>query len=258
MPSRKRKQKELEKDLMRDASKCRKLTNIFQDCLETKLDREIRARIIGVNHQMTTFDYYFSVKLGSVLLKHSDNLSKTLQQTNLSAGEGQTVASLTVKTLQKIRTENDFKLFWENCNTKAKQLKIGEPVLPRKRQLPLRNYFGNAPAEFPDNEEDHYRQIYFEAIETVIGCIEKRFEQNDYTNYYSKLENLLLYSARGEPYEELLSFICKFCKEDINKGRLEAQLPSLKELFKDEDQINISNIIKTFRNMSTGIRGILF
>lgn len=97
-------------------------------------------------------------------------------------------------------------------------------------------------------------QIYFEAIETVIGCIEKRFEQNDNTNYYSKLENLLLYSARGEPYEELLSFICKFYKEDINKGRLEAQLPSLKELFKDEDQINISNIIKTFRNMSEGIR----
>ena len=30
MPSKKRKQKELEKDLMRDASKCRKLTNIFQ------------------------------------------------------------------------------------------------------------------------------------------------------------------------------------------------------------------------------------
>ena len=116
----------------------------------------MRAQIIGVNHQMTTFEYYFGVKLGSLLLKHSDNLSKTLQKTKLSAAEGQSVASLTVKTLEKMRTDDSYHLFWERCNKEAKDLKIGEAVLPIKRQRPFRYYFGNAPAEFLDSVENHY------------------------------------------------------------------------------------------------------
>ena len=54
------------------------LQELSGECLESKLEREIRAQIIGVNHQMTTFEYYFGVKLGSLLLKRSNNLSKTL------------------------------------------------------------------------------------------------------------------------------------------------------------------------------------
>ena len=59
-----------------------------------KLEQEIRAQIIGVNYQMTTFEHYFGVKPGSLVSKHSDNLSKTLQKTKLSAAEGQSAASL--------------------------------------------------------------------------------------------------------------------------------------------------------------------
>ena len=71
---------------------------------------------------MTTFEYYSGVKLDSLLLKHSDNLSKTLQKTKLSAAEGQSVASLTVKTLEKMRTDDSYHLFWERRNKEAKDL----------------------------------------------------------------------------------------------------------------------------------------
>ena len=174
------------------------LQELWEECLESKLEGEIRVHIIGVNHQMTTFEYYFGVKLGSLLLKHNDNLSKTLPKTKLSAAEGQNFASLTVKALEKMRTDDFDHLFWERCNKKAKDLEIGEGIFPRKRQRPLCNYFGNALAEFLDSVEKHYRSIYFEAIDTVISCIKKRFEQNDYTTYYSKLESILLCSAKGE------------------------------------------------------------
>ena len=100
------------------------LQELLEKCLESKLEREIRPQIIGVSHQMTTFEYYFGVKLGSLLLKHSDNLSKTLQKTKLSAAEGQSVASLTVKTLEKMRTDDSYHLFWERCNKEAKDLEI--------------------------------------------------------------------------------------------------------------------------------------
>ena len=39
------------------------------------LDSEIRARVIGVEAQMLTFDFLFGVSLGSLILRHSDNRS---------------------------------------------------------------------------------------------------------------------------------------------------------------------------------------
>ena len=178
------------------------LNELWEECLETKLEREVRARIIGVSHQMTTFNYFFAVKLGALLLKHSDNLSKTLQKTRLSAGEAQSIASFTVATLEKMRSDDSFMLFWQSCNTEAKELKVGEPVLPRKRSRPIRYYLGNATAEFPDTVDSHYRAIYYEAIDTVTSCIKSRFGQNDYMTYYSKLESLLLKSVKGNLNEK--------------------------------------------------------
>ena len=144
------------------------LQKLWEECLESKLEREIRAQIIEVNHQMTTFEYYFGVNLGSLLLKHSDNLSKTLQKIKLSAAESQSVASLTVKTLEKMRTDDSYHLFWERCNKEAKTLEIGEEVLPRKWQRALCCYFGNAPAEFLDSVENHYRSIYYKLYQKTF------------------------------------------------------------------------------------------
>ena len=74
----------------------------------------MKARIIGVQAQ---FKNFFGVLLGELILKHSDNLSKTLQSPRLSASEGQQIAAMTVKTLQSLRTDSNFDLFW----TKQKQ-----------------------------------------------------------------------------------------------------------------------------------------
>ena len=42
-------------------------------------------RIVGVQSVMTKFEYLFGVFLGECILKHTDNLSKTLQNPSLSA-----------------------------------------------------------------------------------------------------------------------------------------------------------------------------
>ena len=87
------------------------LQELWEECLESQLEWEIRAQIIGVNHSITTFECYFGVKFGFLLLKHGNNLSKTLQKTKLSTAEGQSVASLTIKTLEKMRTDDSYHLF---------------------------------------------------------------------------------------------------------------------------------------------------
>ena len=55
-------------------------------------DSEVCARIIGVHSFMTKFEYLFDVVLGECILKHTDNRSKTLQNTSFGASEGQSIA----------------------------------------------------------------------------------------------------------------------------------------------------------------------
>ena len=66
---------------------------VFQDlwpeCLDCTRYTETKARILGVKAQMKTFDYLFGILLGEILLRNTDNLSRTLQRQHLSAAEGQ-------------------------------------------------------------------------------------------------------------------------------------------------------------------------
>ena len=76
------------------------LLEVWDDALVSKIDGEMRARIIGVDTQMHRFDFLFGVSLGNLLLRHTDNLSKSLQKKSLSAAEGQRLARLTLDVLK--------------------------------------------------------------------------------------------------------------------------------------------------------------
>ena len=68
------------------------------------MDSDLRARLHGVQAQMQTFEFLFGVSLGSLILRHSDNLSKALQNESMSAAEGQELVKLTLDVLQSLRT----------------------------------------------------------------------------------------------------------------------------------------------------------
>ena len=48
------------------------------------------------------------IMLGELILNHTDNLSRTLQKTNIFAAQGQSVVQLTVTTLQMIKVLSCF------------------------------------------------------------------------------------------------------------------------------------------------------
>ena len=112
------------------------LQELWEEAEKTTKDSDITAYVIGVASQMTNFEFYFGVYLGEMILRHSDNLSRTLQKKDLSAAEGQHIASLVKATLQSIHSANWFDSFWKVLTKKAEQLNIDEPILPRKRRAP--------------------------------------------------------------------------------------------------------------------------
>ena len=62
---------------------------LWEDVKEVATDPEIRARVIGVDATMNRFDFLFGLALGERLLKHIDNLSRTLQAPSLTASKVQ-------------------------------------------------------------------------------------------------------------------------------------------------------------------------
>ena len=79
-------------------------------------DPTITGRIIGVESQFKIFSFYFGVHLAELILKHTDNLSKSFQ----SAIEVANMASMIVITLQVIRSDKNYNAI-RNFVLKAKQ-----------------------------------------------------------------------------------------------------------------------------------------
>ena len=125
-----------------------------------------------------------------------------------------------------------------------------EPSLPSKRKRPARVRYkvGNAEAEFHDTVEDQYRQIYYQAIDTVVGTIRDRFDQDRYKTYLN-LENLLLKAIRNESFEQGINFVTNFYGADFNKANLRTQLEMLKvNLAPGVSGIKV--VIKYIRNLT--------
>ena len=129
-------------------------------------DAEMKASIQGIARQMKAFWFLFGLPLSDIIIGHIDMLSKTLQSPELSGIEGNEIASLTIQTLQRLRSELNFKLFWDMLDIKSVEWKLkSKNYQGYERQAPKRYENGDAGQRLYDNSEDMYEQTYFEALE---------------------------------------------------------------------------------------------
>ena len=105
----------------------------------------------------------------------------------MSAVESQETAALSIKTLKRMRNQADADAFYESMKMKAERFDFVEhPTRPSKLQTPnyktLEQYFvvdglsQGAEARRPSNPKEHYRQMYFEVLDSIITVIEDRFD----------------------------------------------------------------------------------
>ena len=104
-----------------------------------------------------------------------------MQGPKLSASQTQSVTRGTVITLEKLRANDYFLLFWKEILTKSKQLDINEPVLGRKRKVSQRieDCYSRSLIGF-FHEKGFARQIYFDVLDLLLNAIKSRFNQEDY------------------------------------------------------------------------------
>lgn len=233
------------------------LQELWEESLDIVKETDMKARINGVASQMQKFDFFYGVSLGDLILRHSDNLSKTLQKSDISAAEGQDVASMTLKTLESLRSDSNFKLFWQKICKEAESLDISQPCLPRRRKVPRRLEEGEGEGTFAATTEDYYRQIYFEALDLIVTKITDRFDQPGY-KVYSNVQNLILKAAQGKDYKVEFDHVTKFYASDFNPDLLKTQLETFTANFTDQDtRITLADVTEFFRSKTSAQRSLL-
>ena len=226
---------------------------LWETAVRATSNTEIKARIQGVGSQMKSFKFLFCLFLSEMILRHTDKLSQTLQQPMLSSVEGHEVAMLTVKTLEGLRTDDNFDLFWQKVEKTRDQLDVDEPQLARRRKVPRRFEQGSAPAAFAVSPKDEYRRVYFKALDLAVTT-RKVFR------FFSNVEQLLFKACGGQCFNKELDLVCSFFYDDFNKEDLVAELSTFQKLYcaAVEDEVPSVSTIKTaLLTLSTSQRMLL-
>ena len=240
---------------------------LWDECLKEKLDGETRARIVGCKAQMKTFNFFFGLCIGQRLYSITDNVSKTLQKEKMSAVSGQRLAGLTTKTIQGMRNDADYNLFYQTVSKKAEKIDgVEEPVLTRKRRRP--NYSviqfvagheetSNATeAYYPTTVEEYFKKIYFEAVDSILTEIKDRFEQPCFI-IFSNVEQLFLKSIKKECYQQELDDLLPLYCKDVDATALPTELLFLQTICKDAQPIHFGDIVEKLRTVSAEERALI-
>ena len=202
---------------------------------------------------MSTFDFFFGLTFGEILLRHTDNLSKALQKP-CSASEGQIVADMTKRTLQGMRTDENFVLFWQKVNQMASTLEVCDPILPRKRKVPKRLEIGSAPPEYCSEPKDLYRRIYFEGLDLLVQAIGDRFDQPGYRTYLC-LQELMLKAVKKEEFSNELTTVCHLYGSDLHAANLKMQLEMLSDHISGNN-IDIFDVKKYLQELAPAVKAV--
>ena len=121
------------------------------------------------------------VMLGLLILKHSDNLSRSLQETDILIYLHLRVKNgfFSVKILKQVRNEDHFRLFSLKVTQYAEKLNIQDAFLPRIIKK-LKRYEDGICCEHSATPEEHYFKIYCQAMDLIIYCFECRLNQQRY------------------------------------------------------------------------------
>ena len=225
------------------------LIQVFEES-KVEADSKLKIRLNGVLVAMKKFQFCYGIYLGYKLLKVTDNLAKSLQTKGLTAMEGQQMARNTITVLENLSTDEEFDIFWDEI---LKNEDIERPSVPRKRQRNAR-YFEQIDMTTADSAIEHYKPIYFDAIEGLIKCIKDRFNQESY-QIFIHLENLILKAAKNEPFEEDLEATLKFYGKDFNAEMLRVQLNDFSQNYSKIPNADKSfqGIVQYFKSLEPGM-----
>ena len=90
------------------------LQQVCDESRDGKLKPKIKGRITSVKSQMNTFNYFYGVTILQIVLRDSENLSKTLQKFSVTSCREKEIADLILQTINSLWSESELELLWQN------------------------------------------------------------------------------------------------------------------------------------------------
>ena len=186
----------------------------------------------------------------------TDNLSKALQQKKMSALRRKELADSTVQILANTRNEHDFNLLYKKLKASASEIEaISPPALPRKRRKPtysILHYVTGSPeataAANPENPYEHYKPVYYKALDSIANAIKDRFDQATF-KLFTQAKHLFLKALNIQDVRDELKVLETHFKDDYDADSLTSELQLLPISFQCEP-INLEEVAKVLKSLS--------
>jgi hypothetical protein len=155
---------------------------------------EAGTKANGLATVMQSFQFLFALRTAMTVFEATELLSKTVQSAAMTVTAASKAAEQTCLLLQRSREDRDWTKVWASVLSQAATFKIDDPVVPRLRRPPRRIDSG-APSTVM-NPEQHFRVIFNEFLDNILGTIKTRFDQPA-LQLYCKIEGTILSAANG-------------------------------------------------------------
>jgi hAT family C-terminal dimerisation region len=179
-----------------------------------------------------------------------EQLNRCLQSTSVTMS-GMFAASELVKAqLIALRTDDHFKLLFENVLQLCIKYNLDPVTLPRQRRPPLR-YAGSGESHAHETAEGHFRAAFYQAVDTALNQLNLRINKDSIgMRTYLSLEQILI---SGNVPVETDNDICFEYSEVSNLKSLKIQL----SMFRTKHPVkSLLEAQKTFQDMVPEVRSL--
>ena len=109
---------------------------------------ESGSKAKGLSKCFLRFATYFALKLGITVFQQAEQLSCLLQRKTLTAVAAKHAADALITSLQSIRNDKSFELFWNSTQSESQAVSVLPAELPRTRRPPSRFVCGSENVTF--------------------------------------------------------------------------------------------------------------
>ena len=190
----------------------------------TRETGEVARKSCGLLALMDKFSVFFGLKLSHLVFAVTEQLSNTLQSSDITAQEATKSVDVVLKFFLRHRCDSSFTDLYKQAVDESQEL-TQPPVLPRARRVSIRIDSGSSSHVFQSPEE-YFRKAYYEVIDMLTNELKKRFQHPSFITLHH-MEELMIKSCNKDPIS-LSDDFCQLYSTDIDIERLRTQL-SLKE-----------------------------
>ena len=113
----------------------------------------IVAKAGGIHKNIGRLRCLFGIMLGEKFFGMTNSLNSSLQGKNVMACDVKAASNIVCEKLVKMREDAEFDALWEHATTKAEELQLNDPILPRVWRPPRRVDSGSSPSTFPSPKD---------------------------------------------------------------------------------------------------------